>query len=291
MGGSRQHARSGAHPRRRRIQRAARLAAGAARRDEGEGARALPRRGPPLLRGAGAMKASPAAAFASARRGAVLALAVGRRAAGAPLRAGRHRRRRRKKIDGLLDAWRFGEADAALAALRKTRARRAPRSATSTATASSCAAITTAPRARSPRPRRRAQRQPDVKMLAELAKEARDAIKDHKEERSRAHRDPLPGRGRRAGPLRARHAGGGLPGAARRPRLRRRDPDPRRVLPQPVRPGRRVVAVAGGGRAHRHDRALQMGAPDGDHAARARLRLSRGSTASTTSWFTTRCRR
>ena len=89
----------------------------------------------------------------------------------------------------------------------------------------------------------------------------------------RPRRHPLPGRRRRAGPLRPRHARGGVPGAARRSRLRRRDPDPRRVLSQPVRSRGRVVAVAGGGRAHRHDRALQVGAPDGDHAARARVRL------------------
>ena len=63
--GSRPAARSGPHPGRRRIDRAARLAPGAARRDEGEGARALPRRGPPLLRGAGAMTGARGARLAS----------------------------------------------------------------------------------------------------------------------------------------------------------------------------------------------------------------------------------
>ncbi|HEY5450755.1 MAG TPA: hypothetical protein VIQ54_18505, partial [Polyangia bacterium] len=88
-----------------------------------------------------------------------------------------------RKVDGLLDSWRFGQADAALEALRKT-APNAPEvsyldgyskfmhgdydgAAKSLATAASAANAS-----------------PDVKMLAELAKEARDAIKDHKEERT-----------------------------------------------------------------------------------------------------------
>ena len=88
-----------------------------------------------------------------------------------------------RKVDGLLDSWRFGQADAALEALRKT-APNAPEvsyldgyskfmhgdydgAAKALATAASAANAS-----------------PDVKMLAELAKEARDAIKDHKEERT-----------------------------------------------------------------------------------------------------------
>jgi tetratricopeptide (TPR) repeat protein len=88
-----------------------------------------------------------------------------------------------KRIDALLDAWRFGEADAALAALRKT----APDAAEVSyldgyskfmhgdydGAARALGAAAQAPSA-----------SPDVKMLAQLAKEARDAIKDHKEERS-----------------------------------------------------------------------------------------------------------
>jgi len=88
-----------------------------------------------------------------------------------------------RKIDGLLDAWRFGEADAALTALRKN-APNAPEVTyldgynsfmrgdyDSAARALAIAAQT-------------ANASPDVKLLADLAKEARDAIKDHKEERS-----------------------------------------------------------------------------------------------------------
>jgi Flp pilus assembly protein TadD len=88
-----------------------------------------------------------------------------------------------KKVDALLDAWHFGEADAALAALRKT----APNSpevgyldgysrfmhGDYDGAAHALATAAQAPNA-----------SPDVKMLADLAKEARDAIKDHKEERS-----------------------------------------------------------------------------------------------------------
>src|SRR5689334_23903249 len=44
---------------------------------------------------------------------------------------------------------------------------------------------------------------------------------------------------------------------------------PYTTLFRSVRPRVGVVAVAGGGGAHRDDRALQVGAPDGDHAARS----------------------
>jgi Flp pilus assembly protein TadD len=88
-----------------------------------------------------------------------------------------------RKIDGLLDAWRFGEADTELEALRKI----APNSpevgyldgynrfmrGDYDAAARELAIAAQTPNA-----------SPDVKMLAELAKEARDAVKDHKEERS-----------------------------------------------------------------------------------------------------------
>jgi Flp pilus assembly protein TadD len=88
-----------------------------------------------------------------------------------------------KKVDALLDAWRFNEADAALAALRKT----APNfpeviyldgyskfmHGDYDGAARALATAAQAPNA-----------SPDVKMLAELAKEARDAIKDHKQEDS-----------------------------------------------------------------------------------------------------------
>jgi len=88
-----------------------------------------------------------------------------------------------KKVDGLLDAWRFGEADAALAALRKA-APSAPEvqyldgysrfmHGDYDGAARALATAAQAPGA-----------SPDVKMLADLAREARDAIKDHKEERS-----------------------------------------------------------------------------------------------------------
>jgi Flp pilus assembly protein TadD len=88
-----------------------------------------------------------------------------------------------KKVDALLDAWHFAEADAALAALRKT-APNAPEVAyldgysrfmhgDYDGAAHALATAAQAPNA-----------SPDVKMLADLAKEARDAIKDHKEERS-----------------------------------------------------------------------------------------------------------
>jgi Flp pilus assembly protein TadD len=88
-----------------------------------------------------------------------------------------------KKIDALLDGWRFGEAEAALAVLRKA-APNAPEVAyldgyslfmrgDYDGAARALATAAQAPNA-----------SPDVKLLAELAKEARDAIKDHKEERS-----------------------------------------------------------------------------------------------------------
>ena len=88
-----------------------------------------------------------------------------------------------KKIDGLLDAWRFGQADAALEALRKT----APTSPEVSYLDGyskfmhgdydgAAHALGIAAQA--------ANASPDVKLLAELAKEARDAIKNHKEERT-----------------------------------------------------------------------------------------------------------
>ena len=88
-----------------------------------------------------------------------------------------------RKVDGLLDAWRFGQADAALEALRKT-APTAPEVSYLDGYSKfmhgdydgAAHALATAAQA--------ANASPDVKMLAELAKEARDAIKDHKEERT-----------------------------------------------------------------------------------------------------------
>jgi tetratricopeptide (TPR) repeat protein len=88
-----------------------------------------------------------------------------------------------KKVDGLLDGWRFGQADAALEALRKT-APNAPEVSYLDGYSKfmhgdydgAAHALATAAQA--------ANASPDVKMLAELAKEARDAIKDHKEERT-----------------------------------------------------------------------------------------------------------
>jgi tetratricopeptide (TPR) repeat protein len=88
-----------------------------------------------------------------------------------------------KKVDGLLDAWRFGEADAALEALRKI-APNAPEvgyldgynrfmRGDYDAAAHALATAAQVPNASA-----------DVKLLADLAKEARDAVKDHKEERS-----------------------------------------------------------------------------------------------------------
>ena len=88
-----------------------------------------------------------------------------------------------KRIDGLLDAWRFREAEAALDALKKVapdvardrvpgRLRKFLRGDYDGAVP----ALTTA-----------AQAMPqsmDAKILADLAREARDAVKDHKEERS-----------------------------------------------------------------------------------------------------------
>ena len=86
-------------------------------------------------------------------------------------------------------------------------------------------------------------------------------------------RHSLRARGRGAGPLRPRHRRGGLRGAARQSRLRGRPADPGRVLSRAVRSGRRLLAVGGRGGPHRHHRALQVGAPDGDHAAGAGLWL------------------
>jgi len=88
-----------------------------------------------------------------------------------------------KKIDGLLDAWHFGQADVALEALRKA----APTAPEVTYLDGynkfmrgdydgAAHALSTAAQV--------ANASPDVKMLAELAKEARDAVKDHKEERT-----------------------------------------------------------------------------------------------------------
>ena len=88
-----------------------------------------------------------------------------------------------RKVDGLLDAWHFGQADAALEALRKT-APTAPEVSYLDGYSKfmhgdydgAAHALATAAQA--------ANASPDVKMLADLAKEARDAIKDHKEERT-----------------------------------------------------------------------------------------------------------
>src|SRR4029077_19397958 len=109
----------------RRIDGPPGLAPGAARRDEGEGARALPRRGAPLLRGAGEMRRRPvplligliaaAAALASDRaRGANAPASVPPPPAPSELAARAH------EIDALFDAWRFRDADAALATLKRT---------------------------------------------------------------------------------------------------------------------------------------------------------------------------
>src|SRR4029079_15421863 len=88
-----------------------------------------------------------------------------------------------KKVDGLLDAWHFGEAEAALGALRKA-APNAPEVSYLDGHSKfmrgdyegAAHALATAAQA--------ANASADVTMLAELAKEARDAIKDHKEERT-----------------------------------------------------------------------------------------------------------
>ena len=293
-------ARTGAHPRRRRIERAARLAPGAAGRDEGEGARALPRRGPPLLRGAGAMSARSALALSTARSGACgcrrLALAMPRAGAGVGgggVALARDRRR-------LLGQRRPPRAAGPRSSGRPTWASRRNAAWTSGASAKGDAAWPRWPRRR-PAPGGRvpgglrsvprgdydgrghsSERGGRAAPRAQSRREGAGRRWPRGARRRqgpqgralRPRRHPLPGRGRGAGALRARGAGGGLRGAARRPGLRRRDADPRRVLSQPVRSGGRVVAVAGGGRAHRHHRAVQVGAPDGDHAARAGLRLS-----------------
>ena len=88
-----------------------------------------------------------------------------------------------RKIDGLLDSWRFGEAQAALETLRKA-APGAPEvgyldgytkfmRGEYDGAAHELFAAAQMPNA-----------SPDIKMMADLAKEARDAVKDHKEERS-----------------------------------------------------------------------------------------------------------
>src|SRR6185437_720920 len=87
-----------------------RLAPGAARRHEREGARALPRRGPALLRGAGQMKRLVRALAAGAL---ALAFAGDARGGNPPPdfdAAAKH-------VDELLDTWQFKDAAAALAAL------------------------------------------------------------------------------------------------------------------------------------------------------------------------------
>ena len=137
------------------IDRPARLAAGAARRHEREGARALPRRRPPLLRGAGAMKRrrpvrrlsglpspGPSDAFGLAAESVVAARSrcappaqpPGARLAAAPPAARSTR------------CWTPGGSARRTPRWRRCRRRRParPRPATSTATASSCAATTTA---------------------------------------------------------------------------------------------------------------------------------------------------
>jgi len=89
-----------------------------------------------------------------------------------------------KRIDALLDAWRFREAETALEALKKSTPVSSPEIAYLDGYdkflrgdyAAAVQALTAA-----------AQAMPqniDVKMLADLAGEARDAVKDHKEERS-----------------------------------------------------------------------------------------------------------
>ena len=88
-----------------------------------------------------------------------------------------------KKVDGLLDAWRFGQAQAALEDLRKL-APNAPEVVYLDGYnrfmrgdyENAARALGQAAQA--------ASASPDVKMLADLAKEARDAVKDHKEEQS-----------------------------------------------------------------------------------------------------------
>ena len=88
-----------------------------------------------------------------------------------------------KKVDSLYDAWRFGEGDDALATLRKL-APSAPEVSYLDGYSrfmhgdydGAARALGIAAQAQNA--------SPDVKMLAELAKEARDAIKDHKEERT-----------------------------------------------------------------------------------------------------------
>ncbi len=278
MGGGRAAPRSGPHPGRRRIERAARLAPGAARRDEGEGARAVPRRGPPLLRGAGEVKRGLAALAARGGARARVGDRAPTRAAARPARPRPAPRRlavRAHEIDALLDAWRFGEADAALATLKSAAPERArdrlPRR---------------LPEVPARRLRRRGARaRPRAaagaagptrgRAVARRARRARRATRSRTTARSaRAHviiryapedavlvpyaRDTLE----------AAYAG-----AARRSRLRGRAADPGRALPQPRPIWRRCRRCRGGGGAHRDDRALQVGAPDGHHAARARLRL------------------
>ena len=83
-----------------------------------KGARALPRRGPPLLRGAGQMKRGLTALAVAA-----LSLAGARRRARRPTARPRPRPpsdlgAAAKQVDALLDAWQFKEAAAALATLK-----------------------------------------------------------------------------------------------------------------------------------------------------------------------------
>ena len=234
MGGSRQPPRPGPHPGRRRIERAARLAPGAAGRDEGEGARALPRRGPPLLRGAGAMKRlrrllsrpSPAAVGGSSPRSQVgeglRPVAAASIAAAPPPRTPPRPRRgdARRRSTGCSTRGGSARRTTALGGAAASRRPTRPRSPTSTATTSSCAATTTAP-SHALADRRAGGATPDHRRQAAGrpgASEARDADQGSQGRALRPRRHPLPGRRRRAGPLRARHAGGGVQGAARRSR-------------------------------------------------------------------------
>ena len=130
------------------------------------GARALPRRGPPLLRGAGQMRRGPdrasplGAAFARRRRrrarGQARPRAAPPRARPTPTGAAA------KQVDELLDAWQFKEAAAALATLKSVGPGRPRRPASSTATRSSSPATTTARSRRSP-PRLRRRSRPTAR--------------------------------------------------------------------------------------------------------------------------------
>ena len=179
-----------------------------------------------------------------------------------------------RKIDGLLDAWRFGEADggARRRCARPRPARR--RSATSRGTASSCAATTTPPRqalAAAAQTRQRQPRREDARGAGEGGARRRSRITRRSAPQHIVIRYPAEDAvlvpyalDTLEAAYKALHDDLGFDAEL---------PDPRRVLSQPGRPGGGVVAVAGGGGAHGDDRAVQVGAPDGDDAARARLRL------------------